>query len=194
MSDTGGKFVGRGGDKLDAALSTFGLDVSGAICADFGCNIGGFTDCLLARGAARVYAVDTGYGALAWKLRKDQRVVVMERTNAMYCDAPEPVDLVAIDVAWTGQVKIVPAAMRWLTGEARRAGLSKVVSLLKPHYEQGRCHRPLSLAEVKAVCRRVSEHLISCGCVVQAAMPSVLKGKGGGTEFFLMLAPAARHK
>jgi len=114
MPDRRGKFVSRAGEKLDAALEAFGVDVAGCVCADFGCNVGGFTDCLLRRGAAKVYAVDTGYGALAWRLRKDPRVVVMERTNALYAPIPEPVDLVAVDVAWTPQKVIVPAAMRWL--------------------------------------------------------------------------------
>ncbi|TFG88259.1 MAG: TlyA family RNA methyltransferase, partial [Gemmatimonadales bacterium] len=127
-------FVSRAGRKLAAALDAFGLDVAGAICADFGCNVGGFTDCLLRRRAARVYAVDTGYGALAWTLRTSDRVVVMERTNALHCPVPEPVDLVTIDVGWTPQSRIVPAAMRWL----KPAGGGRIVSLLKPHYELGR--------------------------------------------------------
>jgi 23S rRNA (cytidine1920-2'-O)/16S rRNA (cytidine1409-2'-O)-methyltransferase len=81
-------FVSRAGYKLDHALREFNLDVSGLVCADFGCNIGGFTDCLLQRGAAKVYAIDTGYGTLAWKLRNDSRVVVMERTNALHASPP----------------------------------------------------------------------------------------------------------
>src|ERR1051325_6264535 len=97
MSD----FVSRAGIKLEHALNTFGLDVSGLTCADLGSNAGGFVDCLLRRGAAKVYAIDTGYGALDWKLRKDARVVVMERTNAMHATLPEKVAVVTIDVAWT---------------------------------------------------------------------------------------------
>ena len=107
-------FVSRAGEKLDHALEAFHLDVTGFTCADFGCNTGGFTDCLLKRDAAKVYAIDTGYGALDWNLRKDPRVVVMERTNAMHVMLPEPVDLVTIDVAWTKQKNILPAAMRVL--------------------------------------------------------------------------------
>src|SRR5215213_1612736 len=105
-------FVSRAGQKLDHALATFGVDVTGFVCADLGSNTGGFVDCLLQRGADRVYAVDTGYGVLAWRLRKDPRVVVMERTNAMHVRLPEPVDLVTIDVAWTRQRHILPAARR----------------------------------------------------------------------------------
>jgi 23S rRNA (cytidine1920-2'-O)/16S rRNA (cytidine1409-2'-O)-methyltransferase len=122
-------FVSRAGQKLDHALTVFSLDVSGLVCADLGCNAGGFTDCLLQRGAAKVYAVDTGYGALAWTLRKDPRVVVMERTNAMHATLPEPAELICIDVAWTRQRHIVPAARRLL------APGGSVVTLIKPHYE-----------------------------------------------------------
>src|SRR4051812_43405264 len=84
------EFVSRAGLKLDHALATFAIDVTGLTCADLGSNAGGFVDCLLRRGAARVYAIDTGYGVLEWKLRKDPRVVVMERTNAMHAELPEP--------------------------------------------------------------------------------------------------------
>src|SRR5436305_6101212 len=92
-------FVSRSGLKLEHALATFGLDVAGKTCADLGSNTGGFVDCLLRRGAAKVYAVDTGYGVLEYKLRKDARVVVMERTNAMHVTLPEKVGVVTIDVA-----------------------------------------------------------------------------------------------
>src|SRR5688572_22601663 len=123
------EFVSRAGRKLEHALGVFGVEVAGVVCADFGSNTGGFVDCLLQRGAARVYAIDTGYGALEWKLRKDPRVVVMERTNAMHVALPELVGLVSIDVAWTKQRHILPAARR-----ALEAG-GKVVTLIKPHYE-----------------------------------------------------------
>src|SRR4051812_21371874 len=94
-------FVSRAGQKLNHALRTFALDVRGFICADFGSNTGGFVDCLLQHGAAKVYAIDTGYGALEWKLRNDPRVVVMERTNAIHVELPERLQLITIDVAWT---------------------------------------------------------------------------------------------
>src|SRR6476620_12477068 len=122
-------FVSRAGQKLDHALGAFAIDVAGRTCADLGSNAGGFVDCLLQRGAAKVYAVDTGYGVLEWKLRKDPRVVVMERTNAMHVTLPEPVSLVTIDVAWTRQRNILPAARRILT-----AG-GTVITLIEPHYE-----------------------------------------------------------
>ncbi len=119
-------YVSRGGLKLRRALDTFGdefgLDVSGLWCADLGCSTGGFTDCLLQAGAERVYSVDTAYGELAWKIRTDERVVVMERTNAVHTDAPADVgerggvDLVVIDLGWTAQAKAIPAALRWVRG------------------------------------------------------------------------------
>jgi 23S rRNA (cytidine1920-2'-O)/16S rRNA (cytidine1409-2'-O)-methyltransferase len=124
------RFVSRAGAKLEHALEAFRVDVTGLRCADFGCNVGGFTDCLLQRGAARVTAVDTGYGALAWKLRQDPRVEVRERTNALHADPPAGgVDLVAVDLAWTPQRLAVPAALRWLAPGGR------IVTLVKPHYE-----------------------------------------------------------
>lgn len=187
-------FVSRGGDKLDAALSAFDLDVAGLICADFGAHVGGFTDCLLRRGAARVFAVDTGYGVLAWRLRRDRRVVVMERTNALYVDPPRGggVDLVVIDVAFTPQRLIVPAAARWL-----RPG-GDIVSLLKPHYEldklpgsrrRGSRPPPIEFALACRLCREVCEALHQAGATPLAVMVSPLRGKGGNAEFFLHLRP-----
>src|SRR5688500_4519805 len=128
------EFASRAGRKLDHALTTFNIDLTGFTCADLGSNVGGFVDCLLRRGAAKVYAIDTGYGALDWKLRKDPRVVVMERTNAMHAQLPEAVDLVAIDVAWTKQRHILPAARRMV------ADVGRVVTLIKPHYEADPAH------------------------------------------------------
>src|SRR3954452_10941871 len=122
-------FVSRAGQKLEHALNTFAVDVAQKACADLGSNTGGFVDCLLQRGATRVYAIDTGYGALEWKLRKDPHVVVMERTNAMHATLPETVSLVTIDVAWTKQRHILPAARRMLAADGA------CVTLIKPHYE-----------------------------------------------------------
>ena len=188
MTASAGHFVSRAGEKLAAALDAFGLDVRGAVCADLGCNVGGFTDCLLQRGAARVYAVDTGYGQLAWKLRNDGRVVVMERTNALHCAPPDAVDIAAIDVAWTPQERIVPAAARWLKPGGR------IVSLLKPHYELAKMQgRPpaetLSESQACEVCLAVCRRLSALGCRAQAVMRSALRGKGGNVEFFLLVTP-----
>lgn len=188
MSEETAQYVSRAGLKLHAALEEFCLDVRGRICADFGCNVGGFTDCMLRREARRVYAVDTGYGELAWTLRKNPRVTVMERTNALYCDVPEPVDLVVIDVAWTPQRLIVPAAMRWL-----KPG-GTIVSLLKPHYELAKLRKrksreALSLSQAQQICRTVCQQLFDLGYVVRAAMQSALLGKGGNAEFLLLIGP-----
>jgi 23S rRNA (cytidine1920-2'-O)/16S rRNA (cytidine1409-2'-O)-methyltransferase len=206
--DADRRFVSRAGEKLEAALAAFGLDVAGAVCADLGCNVGGFTDCLLSHGARKVYAVDTGYGALAWRLRKSDRVVVMERTNALDCPVPEPMDLVAIDVAWTPQERIAPAAARWLKAPApaRPAGASEgpqaqasprgsggcIVSLLKPHYELQKLrgvkpHAAVSDQQARAVCLEVCQRLAAGGLPPAAVMPSVLRGKGGNLEFLLLL-------
>ncbi len=126
-------FVGRGGLKLAHALETFAIDPACLICADFGCNVGGFTHCLLTRGASRVYAIDTGYSVLDYKLRIDPRVVVMERTNALHAPPPEnPIDLVVIDMGWTTQDRCLDAAKPWLKPSGR------IVSLIKPHYEARR--------------------------------------------------------
>jgi len=187
------RFVSRAGEKLDGALDAFGIDVAGGLCADFGCNVGGFTDCLLQRGASKVYAVDTGYGQLAWKLRKDPRVVVCERTNALYAPPPQAVDLVVCDVAWTPQELIVPVAMRWLKSPGSPGPCRAVISLLKPHYELAKMTgqkptRTLSPSQSRAVCLEVCQKLSHLKCAVRAVMPSVLRGKGGNEEFFLFLS------
>jgi len=189
----GQRFVGRGGAKLAAALDAFGIDPTGMVCADLGCNVGGFTDCLLQAGAAKVYAVDTGYGILAWKLRRDDRVVVMERTNALHCDVPEPVDLAAVDVSWTPQRLIVPAARRWL----KPAG--EIISLLKPHYELAKIQRQkprrtLTEAQTDEVRRRVCDELDSSGLTVRRSVASPLRGKGGNREFLLLIRPAGPER
>ncbi|MEX0741664.1 MAG: SAM-dependent methyltransferase [Phycisphaeraceae bacterium] len=140
MSEPDCPYVSRGGLKLAAALDAFGVDPSGWVCADLGCSTGGFTDCLLQRGAAHVYAVDTAYGELAWKLRQDERVTVIERTNALHYDPWRELadsgfagcDLVVMDLGWTLQARAVPAALRWLRAEGPAGG---VISLVKPHYE-----------------------------------------------------------
>lgn len=127
-------YVSRGGLKLEGALDRFDLDPRGWVCMDVGASTGGFTDCLLQRGAARVYAVDVGYGQLDYGLRKDDRVVVMERTNARHLGAdalPEPVRLVTVDVAFISLTKVLPA----LLGHLEPGGL--LLPLIKPQFEAG---------------------------------------------------------
>ena len=179
-------FVSRAGTKLDHALTAFGIDAAGKICADLGCSTGGFTDCLLRRGAARVYAVDTGYGVLDWKLRNDPRVVVMERTNAMHLRLPEPVDLVCIDVGWTRQRHILPNAAQLL----KPGGI--VVTLVKPHYEADPAllrKGILPEAAVDEILQSVKSEVEPMGWTWLASVRSPIRGTGGNVEVLVMLRP-----
>jgi 23S rRNA (cytidine1920-2'-O)/16S rRNA (cytidine1409-2'-O)-methyltransferase len=181
-------FVSRAGRKLEHALLKFGIDVNGLACADLGSNVGGFVDCLLQRRAARVYAIDTGYGVLAWKLRRDDRVIVMERTNAMHTAIPQPVDLVTIDVAWTRQRHILPAARRMLGP----GGI--VISLIKPHYEadarmlRGGVLPPEHLDNVLATVR---SDIQQAGFRIIEMVHSPIRGAKGNVELLahLVVAP-----
>jgi len=129
----GPEFVSRGGHKLAHALSSFTLSPTGLTCADIGASTGGFTDCLLQRGAARVYAIDVGYGQLDWRLRTDPRVVVLERTNARYLEGlPEPVDLVVVDASFISLQTLLPA----ITHIVRTGG--DLIALVKPQFEAGK--------------------------------------------------------
>lgn len=186
MSAEHTSYAGRGGEKLASALDAFSLSVEGLICADFGSATGGFCDCLLRRGATKVHSVDTCYGQLDWKVRTDPRVVIHERTNALHAEPPEKVDLVTIDVAWTPQRLIIPAATRWL-----RPG-GRIVSLLKPLYELRKLQRhrpPRTLEDERSrdICREVLEGLEATAEHVRAVATSGLRGKGGNQEFFLLL-------
>ena len=126
-------YVSRGGLKLAAALDQFPIAVTDAICADVGASTGGFSDCLLQRGAARVYAIDVGYGQLDWKVRSNTRVTVLDRTNARYLESlPEPIDLATIDTSFISLRLIFPAVLKWLKAEA------DCVALIKPQFEAGR--------------------------------------------------------
>jgi len=190
VSDT--PFVSRAGLKLEHALRTFDFDVSGLACADLGCNVGGFTDCLLQKGARKVFAVDTGYGTLAWKLRSDDRVIIMERTNVLHLDPPEIVDLVVIDLGWTPQALALPVAARWVNG-------GHLISLIKPHYElthdekkQESVSHGLSESSVERVLCRVRETCKSLSLEIIGETVSPVKGKkssrkGSGNIEHLML-------
>lgn len=177
------RFVSRGGEKLEAALIGFGLDVQGQVAADVGASIGGFTDCLLQRGAARVYAIDVGYGQLDWQLRRDPRVVVMERTNARYLEQlPETVHLVTIDVSFISLRLILPQVVQWLRPHGQ------VIALVKPQFEAGR--RDVGKGGVvrdPAVHRRVIEEVIraadALGLTLHGLMVSPLPGPAGNREF-----------
>lgn len=173
-------YVSRGGLKLAAALEAFDIDPSGRTCADLGCNVGGFTDCLLQHGAARVYAVDTGYGELAWTLRKDTRVVVMERTNALHVELPESVDLAVIDVGWTRQHFILPAGRRLV----RDGGW--IITLIKPHYEAeaNELRKGILPSEmIDVILERVRTRAQDIGIAFERMIESPIKGQKGNREF-----------
>lgn len=176
-------FVSRGGLKLAFALESFCTNVCGMVAADLGCHLGGFTDCLLQRGAARVYAVDTAYGILAWKLRNDPRVQVLERTNALHWRPADPVDLVTIDLGWTRQALALPAAQAMVrTGGA-------VLSLVKPQYEADRSklgRGVLPPEELPAVLEFVKER-IPPGLELLEEGQSPITGSGGNVELWLYL-------
>ena len=183
---TGEKFVSRGGLKLEHGLVHFHLDVSGLTAIDLGASTGGFADCLLQRGASKVYAVDVGRGQLAWKLRRDPRVVVMERTNAMHLRLPEPVDLVCIDVGWTRQRHILPSAARLLKPD----GI--VVTLVKPHYEADPSllrKGILPESSVDEILRSVKSESEPAGWTWLASVRSPIRGTGGNVEVLVMLRP-----
>ena len=181
------EFVSRAGQKLEHALSTFAIDVSGRICADLGSNVGGFVDCLLQRGATKVYAIDTGYGTLEWKLRKDPRVVVMERTNAMHARLPEKVNLVTIDVAWTKQKNILPAGRRMILDD----GIA--ITLIKPQYEGGVSllrEGVLPVEHLQAVLKAVREDIATSGFQLVDLIESPILGGQGNVEMLAHLRPA----
>ncbi len=180
-------YVSRGGLKLAAALEAFALDPQGWVVADVGASTGGFTDCLLQRGAARVYAIDVGYGQLAWSLRRDPRVVVLERTNVRYLEAlPEPIDLVAIDVSFISLELVLPVVVRWLKSAGR------IVALVKPQFEVGRgevgrggvVRRP---EQHIAVLERVARLSHALGLRLEGVVPSPILGPAGNREFLAHL-------
>lgn len=180
-------FVSRGGEKLSHALRELQVDVQGKVCADLGCSTGGFTDCLLQAGAAKVYAVDTGYGVLAWTLRNNPKVVVMERQNALHVQLPEKVDVVVVDAGWTTQEKIVPVALELLQSEG------VIVSLLKPHYEAPKSllrAGHLTDEQAKDVADAVVARLREMGVQVAGMTPSPIRGeKGKNQEYLLLIKP-----
>ncbi len=171
-------YVSRGGLKLQHAIDTFALDVTALVCADLGCSTGGFTDCLLQRGAARVFAVDTAYGQLAWKLRNDDRVTVMERSNALHVEPPERVDLVVIDLGWTRQDKAIPAALKWIKPGGR------IISLIKPHYEADQAQLGeggvLDPADAERLAESVRDELPALGVEVLGWTRSPVLGGAAG--------------
>ncbi len=180
-------YVSRGGTKLAHGLDSFGLDVAGCVALDAGASTGGFTDCLLQRGAARVYAVDVGTGQLAWRLRQDPRVVVLDRTNIRYLESlPEPCDLAVADLAFISLRLALPAI--WTLC---RAG-AQVVVLVKPQFEAGRdqvgkggvVRDP---AVRQAVVSELSDWAAGEGWQVRGVTESPITGPAGNVEYLLWL-------
>lgn len=189
-------YVSRGGDKLAAALDHFQFNVDGCLCADLGSHVGGFVDCLLQRGASRVYSVDTSYGTLAWTLRRDSRVVVLERTNAMHVALPEPAELITIDVGWTRQSKILPNARKLIQSRSLHTGspdTGVVITLIKPHYEAKKemLEDGVLLEEHRgAVIDSVLQGMESTGWSIRGTFDCPIAGHGGNREVFALLQPA----
>jgi len=180
-------FVSRGGIKLDYALDQFQLDVSSRVAADIGASTGGFTDCLLQRGASRVYAVDVGYGQLDYRLRKDKRVVVMERVNARYpISLPEKIDLATIDLSFISVEKVIPSVARLLKDDGY------LLVLLKPQFEAKRNEVGkggiVRQPEVHArVLGRFIAWAVGKGFRLGGLVASPILGASGNMEFFVLL-------
>ena len=190
-------FVSRGGEKLAGALDAFGVDPGGRVCLDIGASTGGFTDCLLRRGASRVYALDVGRGQLAESLRGDPRVVSLERTNARRLDPadpnpltlPERASLAVVDVSFISLTRVLRGIAAQLEPGA------EIVALVKPQFEAGRNEAPRGVVRDPAVRKtaveRVRAHAESLGLVVRGEVESPLAGPAGNREIFLHLAAEA---
>ncbi len=180
-------FVSRGGVKLQAALAAFDAPLAGTVAADVGASTGGFTDCLLQHGVARVYAIDVGHGQLAWELRTDPRVVTMERTNARYLTAlPESIDLATVDVSFISLRLVLPAVMGWLKPGGR------IIALIKPQFELE--HRQVGKGGVvrdkaahRQALRGVLEWAADHGLYLQGLIRSPITGPAGNIEFLAYL-------
>ena len=175
-------FTSRAGEKLQFALDKFNISVNGLTVADFGSSTGGFVDCLLQNGARKVYSVDTAYGELAWTLRNDARVIIMERTNAMHIVLPEKVDLITVDTSWTKQKNILPNAFKNL-----KPG-GKIISLIKPHYEAKKAR--LTSDQVNQVIEITKKEIEEVGGRIEITVESPILGeKGKNREFLALIVP-----
>jgi len=187
VRDTSLKYVSRGGLKLEAALKEFGIDPTGETAVDIGASTGGFTDCLLRSGAAKVYAIDVGYGQLDWKLRQDPRVVVREKLNARYIkpeDTGEPADIVVIDVSFISLTMIIPPALALL----KPGGV--LLALIKPQFEVGKGEVGKGgivrdESKHREVVDKITEFVKSLGIGVLGVIPSPIEGAEGNKEFLL---------
>lgn len=179
------QFVSRGGIKLQAALDRFKVNVKDKVVLDVGSSTGGFVDCLLQNGVKKVYAVDTCYGELAWKLRNDPRVAVMERTNILHLEnLPESVDLVTIDAGWTKLELILPVVKKFL----KPGGV--IIALLKPHYEADKkdlVKGVLSLEKAEKVKDQVIKTISDLRFTINDCIESPILGGAGNKEYLLLL-------
>ncbi len=181
------KYVGRGGLKLEGALDHFQIDPAGYTALDVGASTGGFTDCLLQRGAAKVYAIDVGHGQLAWKIRNDSRVVVREHINARHLtrtDIPEQIDLCVIDVSFISLTLILPNTFQLLTPTGMVVALIKPQFELQPH-DVGRGGIVSSAALHEKAQEKVRSFLVNQGHIVAGVVPSPITGTDGNQEFFI---------
>lgn len=186
------KYVSRGGLKLEKAISSFGISVEGKICMDIGASTGGFTDCMLQNGARKVYAVDVGYGQFAWKLRQDERVVCMEKTNIRYVtpqDIADRLDFASVDVSFISLTKVLMPARELLTENG------EMVCLIKPQFEAGRekvgkkgVVRERSVHE--EVIAKVIDFAVGCGFEILALEYSPVKGPEGNIEYLVHIRKA----
>ncbi len=183
------QYVSRGGDKLAGALRDFKVSVTGLACSDVGAATGGFTDALLQAGARHVYAVDVGYGDLAWKVRSDARVTLLERTNAKdVTSLPESVSLIAMDVSFTSVRNLIPTIRHWLTPEG------KILLLFKPQFEAAREDVPpggviLDRSLHEKLLTEFSEWCEKNRLAVEGPRKSAVKGGDGNQEFFFLIQP-----
>lgn len=181
------RFASRGGEKLDYALTFFKINVSGKICLDAGASTGGFTDCLLQRGARTVFAVDVGMGQLHWKLRNDPRVVILDKTNAKYLTGEqftEQPQLATLDVSFISLTKVLPAVISIMSSGGT------IVALVKPQFEAGRGQTKGGVVRSSEVRQQVVENIRQFGerelsLRFRAACESPLKGPAGNVEFFI---------
>ncbi|GAB6094127.1 TlyA family rRNA (cytidine-2'-O)-methyltransferase [Desulfatiferula olefinivorans] len=182
-------YVGRGALKLENALKCLEIDIRNDVCLDVGASTGGFTDCLLQFGASRVYAVDVGYGQLAWKLRQDPRVISIERTNIRHMPddmIPEPIDLTTIDTSFISLKVVVPSVLRFLREKAR------ILALIKPQFEvgKGRVGKGGVVRDTRLhddVIDDLSRFFLSLGLEIEAVIPSPILGPKGNREFIISL-------
>jgi 23S rRNA (cytidine1920-2'-O)/16S rRNA (cytidine1409-2'-O)-methyltransferase len=183
------RFVSRGGEKLQEALNEFQISLEGKICADIGASTGGFTDCLLKGGARRVYAVDVGYGVIDWGLRNDERVVVMERTNARSLQKlPEPIDFLTMDVSFISLTNILPNSTGWFSNQGGEG-----IVLIKPQFEATREESARGAGVIKdpaihqRVLAEVLEAALAEGYQLKGLIRSPLLGPDGNSEFLAWL-------